>query len=67
MRESNADIQRRYRTRKALAERFPRAEVEPKDVIVVRQGEHYLLYSDSGEPVSVKTVNRRKLAGRSST
>ena len=62
MRESNADIQRRYRTRRALAEQYPDADVEPKDVIVVRQGDHYLLYSDAGEPLSVKSVNRRKVA-----
>lgn len=61
MRESNADIQRRYRTRKAMAEQYPNAEVEPKDVIVVRQGGHFMLLDNDGNKWPVKTINGHKL------
>lgn len=63
----NSEYIRRYKTRKQLADKMKKAEIDPKDVIVVRAGEHYLLYSDSGELLPVKSIQHVKLADSSST
>lgn len=60
MRESNAVLQKRYRTRKALFDKFvklyPDVEVEPSDVIVVRANGKIVLYSDSGKMLGKVTL-----------
>ena len=56
--DRNAEYVRRYRTRRALAEQYPDADVEPKDVIVVRQGSWIALYSDDGTKLGAVKVAR---------